>query len=161
MNMVETKLARWARRRVWLDAFLLTVVALCGASGAAWAFGTYQPSASPAWIPKSEVALFAFVFFCYLSLGVLRPIRGLLAERVAPQWCIQECDGVVLVHGSVGVDEWGQVEFMMLALRPGYMPVERAWVRFPGVTMAAVPATAEYAESRTELKALGMSVAHP
>lgn len=77
----------------------------------------------------------------------LKPLREVVMERFAPSWCIEECEGVIKVHGSIPIIKWHAVERQMLSRRQNYMPVEDAYERF-GCTMAAIPASPGWLEGR-------------
>lgn len=151
MNTHE-RLQLLEQRHLALDiAWAVAVISLTLFFG----YATYADVASKHSVLEAVFFALAAMFLGgYVTLHAIQPVYYWTLFNITPTFIITTEDDVVKVHGRVADKDWNRVKAMMLAARPGMMPVTDAHGKF-GCTMAAVPATVQYENIKRGLAALG------
>lgn len=143
MNCFEFERRLKKRQRVWVSLLIVFFVVSITIGGyVGWQGGGVLTSILSAFLGATLVMLPAKAIDDYLQ-------RGLLKE-----YWIEDCGDVIKLHGAFRIVHYASVCREIHKVRPGYRIIDGAYDQY-GCTLAAVPASAEELEAKTELQSLG------
>ena len=98
-----------------------------------------------------------FILMSLFMYGIAQPVNFMMERTWLKRYWIEDCGHVVKVHGSIPCSGWENVYAKLLAVKPEYKVIDGAYEKY-GCTLAAVPATPEDLQAKTELALLGIKV---
>lgn len=106
------------------------------------------------WIISGSVA---FMISAPLTMLIADKLDEFVRQRWIKGYYIEDCGGVIKLHGAVALPKMDQAYREILARRPGFKIVEDAFDKF-GCTLAAVKATPSELDAKRRAESLGIPV---